>query len=97
LSAAVCTSIAQLRGLIALCGKGRAQATAGDGQQAGTCKQRQHGHTAAAVVKRLSASARRFNDYKVVIFYLLVDAPIRSTVVLDRKLIVLQRTFSSQL
>ena len=37
------------------------------------------------------------NDYKVVIFYLLVDAPIRSTVVLDRKLIVLQRTLSSQL
>ena len=31
------------------------------------------------------------NDYKVVIFYLWVDAPIRSTVVLDRKLIVLQR------
>lgn len=37
------------------------------------------------------------NDYKVVIFYLLVDAPIRSTVVLDQKLIVLQRTLSSQL
>ena len=32
------------------------------------------------------------NDYKVVIFYLRVDAPIRLTVVLDRKLIVLQRT-----
>ena len=29
------------------------------------------------------------NDYKVVIFYPLVDAPIRSTVVLDQKLIVL--------
>eukprot|EP01047_Picozoa_sp_COSAG01_P043044 COSAG01_NODE_3799_length_5686_cov_6.512619_3_plen_40_part_00 len=37
------------------------------------------------------------NDYKVVIFYLLVDTPIRSIVVLDRKLIVLQRTLSSQL
>ena len=37
------------------------------------------------------------NDYKVVIFYPLVDAPIRSTVVLDQKLIVLQRTLSSQL
>ena len=29
--------------------------------------------------------------------YPLVDAPIRSTVVLDQKLIVLQRTLSSQL
>eukprot|EP01047_Picozoa_sp_COSAG01_P063142 COSAG01_NODE_8137_length_2908_cov_6.898896_1_plen_62_part_00 len=37
------------------------------------------------------------NDYKVAIFYPLVDAPIRSTVVLDQKLIVLQRTLSSQL
>ena len=44
-----------------------------------------------------SSYQQTINDYKVVIFYLWVDAPIRSTVVLDQKLIVLQRTLSSQL
>ena len=44
-----------------------------------------------------SSYQQTINDYKVVIFYLWVDAPIRSTVVLDQKLIVLQGTLSSQL
>jgi hypothetical protein len=39
-----------------------------------------------------SSYRQMINDYKVVIFYLRIDAPIRSTVVLDQKLIVLQRT-----
>jgi hypothetical protein len=39
-----------------------------------------------------SSYEQTIKDYKMVIFYLRVNAPIRSTVVVDQKLIVLQRT-----